>query len=67
MFNGCFLIFREKRSAFWSLCDLIKVMGKQHISSVAHKVLASLKTSLKLKDEEFYDIGCQAWTNFLYR
>ncbi|KAK4290973.1 hypothetical protein Pmani_036167 [Petrolisthes manimaculis] len=26
----------------------------------------SLKTALKLKNEEFYDIGCQAWTNFLY-
>ncbi|KAK4290472.1 hypothetical protein Pmani_036631 [Petrolisthes manimaculis] len=26
----------------------------------------SLKTALKLKDEEFYDIGCHAWTNFLY-
>ncbi|KAK4289959.1 hypothetical protein Pmani_037110 [Petrolisthes manimaculis] len=26
----------------------------------------SLKTALKLKDEEFYDIGYHAWTNFLY-
>ncbi|XP_068202044.1 serine/threonine-protein kinase ATR [Palaemon carinicauda] len=59
-------MYKEKRSALWSLSDLILVMGKQHISSVAHKVLASLKTSLKLKDEEFYDIGCNAWTNFLY-
>ncbi|XP_066955721.1 serine/threonine-protein kinase ATR [Macrobrachium rosenbergii] len=59
-------MYKEKRSALWSLSDLILVMGKQHISSVAHKVLASLKTSLKLRDEEFYDVGCNAWTNFLY-
>ncbi|KAK4322148.1 hypothetical protein Pmani_007100 [Petrolisthes manimaculis] len=41
-------------------------MGKRYISPVSRKILASLKTALKLKDEEFYDIGCQAWTNFLY-
>ncbi|KAK7086777.1 hypothetical protein SK128_004453, partial [Halocaridina rubra] len=58
-------MYKEKRSALWSLSDLILVMGKHHISSVSRKVLASLKTSLKLKDEEFYDIGCHAWKNFL--
>ncbi|KAK4307814.1 hypothetical protein Pmani_020447 [Petrolisthes manimaculis] len=41
-------------------------MGKRYISPVSRKILASLKTALKLKDEEFYDIGCHAWTNFLY-
>ncbi|KAK4323443.1 hypothetical protein Pmani_005864 [Petrolisthes manimaculis] len=41
-------------------------MGKRYISPVSRKILASLKTALKLKDEEFYDIGYHAWTNFLY-
>lgn len=58
-------IFRDKRSALWSLSDLLVLMGKRYISPVSRKILASLKTALKLKDEEFYDIGCHAWTNFL--
>ncbi|KAK4296208.1 hypothetical protein Pmani_031276 [Petrolisthes manimaculis] len=59
-------MYKEKRSALWSLSDLLVLMGKRYISPVSRKILASLKTALKLKDEEFYDIGCQAWTNFLY-
>ncbi|KAK4302007.1 hypothetical protein Pmani_025877 [Petrolisthes manimaculis] len=59
-------MYKEKRSALWSLSDLLVLMGKRYISSVSRKILASLKTVLKLKDEEFYDIGCHAWTNFLY-
>ncbi|KAK4311356.1 hypothetical protein Pmani_017133 [Petrolisthes manimaculis] len=59
-------MYKEKRSALWSLSDLLVLMGKRYISPVSRKILASLKTALKLKDEEFYDIGCHAWTNFLY-
>nr|XP_045585132.1 serine/threonine-protein kinase atr-like isoform X1 [Procambarus clarkii] len=59
-------MYKEKRSALWSLSDLLVVMGRQYVSPVSRKVLASLKTALKLRDEEFYDIGCSAWTNFLY-
>ncbi|KAG7176083.1 serine/threonine-protein kinase atr-like [Homarus americanus] len=59
-------MYKEKRSALWSLSDLLVVMGRKYISPVSRKVLASLKTALKLRDEDFYDIGCHAWTNFLY-
>nr|XP_053640480.1 serine/threonine-protein kinase ATR-like [Cherax quadricarinatus] len=59
-------MYKEKRSALWSLGDLLVVMGRQYVSPVSRKVLSSLKTALKLRDEEFYDIGCSAWTNFLY-
>ncbi|XP_076061506.1 serine/threonine-protein kinase atr-like isoform X2 [Oratosquilla oratoria] len=58
-------MYREKKCAFSSLCDLLTVMGCDNLSPFAHKVLASLKTALKLKDEEFYDISCKAWTSFL--
>ncbi|KAK8381931.1 hypothetical protein O3P69_015148 [Scylla paramamosain] len=58
-------MFKEKRSGLWSLNDLLALMGKKYISPVSRKVLASLKTALKLKDDEFYDISCHAWTTFL--
>lgn len=61
------LFYREKRCALWSLSDLLVVMGRQYISPVSRKILASLKTALKLRDDEFFDIGCSAWTNFLYK
>ncbi|XP_047501891.1 serine/threonine-protein kinase ATR-like [Penaeus chinensis] len=59
-------MYKEKRCALWSLSDLLVVMGRQYISPVSRKILASLKTALKLRDDEFFDIGCSAWTNFLY-
>lgn len=65
--NSLIPAIREKRSALWSLNDLLALMGKKYISPVSRKVLASLKTALKLKDEEFYDINCHAWTNFLLK
>lgn len=56
---------KEKMSAFWCLSDLLCILGPKKVSPVCHKVLSSLKSFSKVRDQEFYDIGCSAWTNFL--
>ena len=41
-------------------------MGRAHVSPVSRKVLALLKTALRLRRDELYDVQCRAWTNLLY-
>ncbi|KAB7496008.1 Serine/threonine-protein kinase ATR [Armadillidium nasatum] len=57
----------EKEEALLSLSELLGVMGKHHVSVVARKVLATLKTALKIKSQTITSINSKVWLSFLSR
>ena len=42
------------------------LVGCAHVSPVSRKVLALLKTALRLRRDELYDVQGRAWTHLLY-
>ncbi|XP_075426221.1 serine/threonine-protein kinase ATR isoform X3 [Ascaphus truei] len=54
----------DKKMALNSLVSLMKLMGPKHISSVRVKMMTTLRTGLRYK-EEFPELCCRAWDWFV--
>ncbi|KAG8445307.1 hypothetical protein GDO86_010190 [Hymenochirus boettgeri] len=54
----------DKKMALNSLVSLMKLMGPKHISSVRVKMMTTLRTGLRYK-EEFPELCCSAWDLFV--
>ncbi|XP_043927908.1 serine/threonine-protein kinase ATR [Protopterus annectens] len=54
----------DKRMALNSLVTLMKLMGAKHISSVRVKMMTTLRTGLRYKDD-FPELCCRAWDCFV--
>ncbi|XP_069753467.1 serine/threonine-protein kinase ATR isoform X3 [Narcine bancroftii] len=54
----------DKKMAMNSLISLMKLMGSKHISSVRVKMMTTLRTGLRYKDE-FPELCCRAWDCFV--
>ncbi|KAM4771138.1 serine/threonine-protein kinase ATR [Rhinophrynus dorsalis] len=54
----------DKKMALNSLVSLMKLMGPKHISSVRVKMMTTLRTGLRYK-EEFPELCCRAWDFFV--
>ncbi|XP_069694965.1 serine/threonine-protein kinase ATR isoform X2 [Periplaneta americana] len=55
-----------KKKALSSLPEIIRLMGKKHITPVRFKVLATLRTALKLNYSNFPDLNVAAWDAFVH-
>ncbi|XP_075124962.1 serine/threonine-protein kinase ATR [Leptodactylus fuscus] len=54
----------DKKMALNSLVSLMKLMGPKHISSVRVKMMTTLRTGLRYKDE-FPELCCRSWDLFV--
>ncbi|XP_068136880.1 serine/threonine-protein kinase ATR isoform X2 [Hyperolius riggenbachi] len=54
----------DKKMALNSLVSLMKLMGPKHITSVRVKMMTTLRTCLRYK-EEFPELCCRAWDLFI--
>ncbi|KAM5163022.1 serine/threonine-protein kinase ATR [Mantella aurantiaca] len=54
----------DKKMALNSLVSLMKLMGPKHTSSVRVKMMTTLRTGLRYK-EEFPELCCRAWDLFV--
>ncbi|XP_077344341.1 serine/threonine-protein kinase ATR isoform X2 [Lithobates pipiens] len=54
----------DKKMALNSLVSLMKLLGPKHISSVRVKMMTTLRTGLRYK-EEFPELCCRAWDLFV--
>ncbi|KAJ8409535.1 hypothetical protein AAFF_G00229360 [Aldrovandia affinis] len=54
----------KKKMALNSLVALMKLMGPKHISSVRVKMMTTLRTGLRYKDD-FPELCCQTWDCFV--
>nr|XP_033814332.1 serine/threonine-protein kinase ATR isoform X1 [Geotrypetes seraphini] len=54
----------DKKMALNSLVSLMKLMGAKHISSVRVKMMTTLRTGLRYK-EDFPELCCRAWNCFV--
>ncbi|KAM9030987.1 serine/threonine-protein kinase ATR isoform X1 [Sarcophilus harrisii] len=54
----------DKKMALNSLMSLMKLMGPKHISSVRVKMMTTLRTGLRFKDD-FPELCCRAWDCFV--
>ncbi|XP_078420317.1 serine/threonine-protein kinase ATR [Cetorhinus maximus] len=54
----------DKKMAMNSLMSLVKLMGPKHISSVRVKMMTTLRTGLRYRDE-FPELCCRAWDCFV--
>ncbi|KAL2098334.1 hypothetical protein ACEWY4_007541 [Coilia grayii] len=54
----------RKKMALSSLIALMKLMGSKHISSVRVKMMTTLRTGLRYK-EDYPDLCCQTWDCFV--
>ncbi|GCC38565.1 hypothetical protein chiPu_0017080 [Chiloscyllium punctatum] len=54
----------DKMMAMNSLMSLMKLMGPKHISSVRVKMMTTLRTGLRYRDE-FPELCCRAWDCFV--
>ncbi|XP_052043584.1 serine/threonine-protein kinase ATR isoform X2 [Apodemus sylvaticus] len=54
----------DKKMALTSLMSLMKLMGPKHVSSVRVKMMTTLRTGLRFKDE-FPELCCRAWDCFV--
>uniref|UniRef100_A0A8C6JKG4 Serine/threonine-protein kinase ATR n=1 Tax=Melopsittacus undulatus TaxID=13146 RepID=A0A8C6JKG4_MELUD len=54
----------DKKMALNSLRSLMKLMGPKHISSVRVKMMTTLRTALRYKDD-FPELCCRAWDCFV--
>ncbi|KAI5934857.1 serine/threonine-protein kinase ATR isoform X1 [Manis javanica] len=55
----------DKKMALNSLMSLMKLMGPKHISSVRVKMMTTLRTGLRFKDD-FPELCCRAWNCFVH-
>ncbi|XP_067399504.1 serine/threonine-protein kinase ATR [Emydura macquarii macquarii] len=54
----------DKKMALNSLMSLMKLMGSKHISSVRVKMMTTLRTGLRYKDD-FPELCCRSWDCFI--
>ncbi|XP_032621521.1 serine/threonine-protein kinase ATR isoform X5 [Chelonoidis abingdonii] len=54
----------DKKMALNSLMSLMKLMGSKHISSVRVKMMTTLRTGLRYKDD-FPELCCRSWDCFV--
>uniref|UniRef100_A0A8C0XLQ1 Serine/threonine-protein kinase ATR n=1 Tax=Castor canadensis TaxID=51338 RepID=A0A8C0XLQ1_CASCN len=54
----------DKKMALDSLMSLMKLMGPKHVSSVRVKMMTTLRTGLRFKDD-FPELCCRAWDCFV--
>ncbi|XP_031199912.1 serine/threonine-protein kinase ATR [Mastomys coucha] len=54
----------DKKMALTSLMSLMKLMGPRHVSSVRVKMMTTLRTGLRFKDD-FPELCCRAWDCFV--
>ncbi|KAG6929988.1 ATR serine/threonine kinase [Chelydra serpentina] len=54
----------DKKMALNSLMTLMKLMGSKHISSVRVKMMTTLRTGLRYKDD-FPELCCRSWDCFV--
>ncbi|XP_004459286.1 serine/threonine-protein kinase ATR isoform X1 [Dasypus novemcinctus] len=54
----------DKKMALTSLMSLMKLMGPKHVSSVRVKMMTTLRTGLRFKDD-FPELCCRAWDCFV--
>uniref|UniRef100_A0A7M4FRJ4 Serine/threonine-protein kinase ATR n=1 Tax=Crocodylus porosus TaxID=8502 RepID=A0A7M4FRJ4_CROPO len=54
----------DKKMALNSLMSLMKLMGPKHISAVRVKMMTTLRTGLRYKDD-FPELCCRAWDCFV--
>ncbi|KAG9494230.1 hypothetical protein GDO78_001862 [Eleutherodactylus coqui] len=54
----------DKKMALNSLVSLMKLMGPKHISSVRVKMMTTLRTGLRYKDD-FPELCCRSWDLFV--
>ncbi|XP_014458350.1 serine/threonine-protein kinase ATR isoform X2 [Alligator mississippiensis] len=54
----------DKKMALNSLMSLMKLMGPKHISAVRVKMMTTLRTGLRYKDD-FPELCCRAWNCFV--
>ncbi|XP_066475341.1 serine/threonine-protein kinase ATR [Tiliqua scincoides] len=54
----------DKKMALNSLMTLMKLMGSKHISAVRVKMMTTLRTGLRYKDD-FPELCCKAWDCFV--
>ncbi|XP_006869932.1 PREDICTED: serine/threonine-protein kinase ATR [Chrysochloris asiatica] len=54
----------DKKMALKSLMSLMKLMGPKHVSSVRVKMMTTLRTGLRFKDD-FPELCCRAWDCFV--
>ncbi|KAB1283313.1 Serine/threonine-protein kinase ATR [Camelus dromedarius] len=54
----------DKKMALNSLMSLMKLMGPKHVSSVRVKMMTTLRTGLRFKDD-FPELCCRAWDCFV--
>ncbi|XP_044146292.1 serine/threonine-protein kinase ATR isoform X2 [Bufo gargarizans] len=54
----------DKKMALNSLVSLMKLMGPKHISSVRVKIMTTLRTGLRYKDD-FPELCCRSWDLFV--
>nr|XP_015216835.1 PREDICTED: serine/threonine-protein kinase ATR isoform X1 [Lepisosteus oculatus] len=55
----------KKKMALKSLVALMKLMGPKHIGSVRVKMMTTLRTGLRYKDD-FPELCCQSWDCFVH-
>ncbi|KAK2505823.1 hypothetical protein MC885_005294 [Smutsia gigantea] len=55
----------DKKMALNSLMSLMKLMGPKHVSSVRVKMMTTLRTGLRFKDD-FPKLCCRAWDCFVH-
>jgi len=55
----------DKRQAFKSLIQLMRLMGPQHITTVRMHIMTTLRIGLQFKDRQFTELCCEAWNCFV--
>lgn len=55
----------DKRQAYKSLIQLMKLMGPQHITTVRMHIMTTLRIGLQFQDQQFTELCCEAWNCFV--
>jgi len=56
----------DKRQAYKSLIQLMKLMGQQHITTVRIHIMTTLRIGLQFQDQQFTELCCEAWNCFVH-
>lgn len=55
----------DKRQAYKSLIQLMRLMGPQHITTVRMHIMTTLRIGLQFQDRQFTELCCEAWNCFV--
>jgi len=56
----------DKRQAYKSLIQLMRLMGPQHITTVRMHIMTTLRIGLQFQDRQFTELCCEAWNCFVH-